>query len=996
MKRIFLSLLACLVGAGSSRAAESDVYINNSTATNPQIDAGTVVNNASFQTITTIPYGTQNTHLFTNNGAMSGYPGYRFDFAPTTGQRKPADRFVNTLVGSIDALDTGGFIGRVAGGGAFIANTFVQPASTIRINAKEIQNRGSMSVGPSGLIRLQGETITLTNSLLSVNPLGSASAGFFGGFFSTCDDGSGSGFLSNTNFFPDVGLYDAYWGMGLTTNFNVGNFLPSVNPTLVQTAPHDVTNRAGGKGFTTQIALSDAASWALVNKLSATNAVVQAVFVQGADTNIVFDVRWTQTVFPNGQAANNYMTAIVEFGARLTNALTLDLETNKLYLIDQLASGTNFISLPNVVAGTERPAPFVLSRTTPCDYLFGVTSNQVASPGLFYSGSFSNRVVTNLYAGYSADVESLASRLPAIPNISITNLPGRVEIAGNNVDLSRARIRGEGLVSIKATNLVGTTDTVVDSQNLTFNLAAANGNLRVENLAKDTVNRLSGNIRAWSGSWTNTIPNPDPSLTNGFDIAYEVLVLDARFLVSTQRVLVADFETHSPVVTIKDNMSISNQFLVDAKNLTIDGTVNLLASSWASTNLPNVETLEIGANGSVTTDSLANFGGDTARPYKSMINRGTISAYNHIIRADYFENHGTIISGQLFSQVFSNGFVNISTNFFFPTRGPIQFDATVARLEGGSFVTGGDINLSGNVVKMNNYSITSGGTLRLTVANTLQDSGFGANNVLTTSNGFTMTRAIPLGNLIGTRIISAAAKFAVVEHAWAAPNVGLTKEAFATNMAVGNLVLKGSLNSIFVFRGTTAHNALYVDLLQLDGPLGASLKSLTNSLVLQDNIDIYYSDIKAADSAITAEKLDGLKLGGGRLRWARDFAGPNTSIDVALRDGRSIKVNRALRQSLSIDSDADGIANGLDNYPFDPIRIRSASLSVSKPFSVVIKFDAAPGTVYSVQYSDTVGPANWQNLTTVQNTGSKVAEISVSDPTPAGKVSRVYRVGYYP
>ncbi len=182
------------------------------------------------------------------------------------------------------------------------------------------------------------------------------------------------------------------------------------------------------------------------------------------------------------------------------------------------------------------------------------------------------------------------------------------------------------------------------------------------------------------------------------------------------------------------------------------------------------------------------------------------------------------------------------------------------------------------------------------------------------------------------------------------------------------------------FTGTGAQNALYVDYLQLNGPVS---NNFANLLAISPNMTVYF-----ANSNVRVETLDGAL--NGRLRWVREFAGPNSSVDV-LVNGVTIKVNAALVSSRTIDSDDDGIANFFDPSPFDGVMMQPVTFTGGH---ANISWGAASQTVYTVQYTTTLTPPTWQFLLTYTNSAATNGIISVQDPTPG--TGRYYRVSYTP
>ena len=149
---------------------------------------------------------------------------------------------------------------------------------------------------------------------------------------------------------------------------------------------------------------------------------------------------------------------------------------------------------------------------------------------------------------------------------------------------------------------------------------------------------------------------------------------------------------------------------------------------------------------------------------------------------------------------------------------------------------------------------------------------------------------------------------------------------------------------------------------------------------------------------VTAESLDGQFADslapGGRLHWVRTFAGPNSSVAV-ISNGVSILVNRALRDSLIIDSDGDGIPNGLDPFPFNtPPMITKLALTRQPQLTAVLSWNAMTNKVYQVQATTNCNsPSSWQTIMYYTNSASTNGPITVQIPVPLGCLQQFYRVG---
>lgn len=985
MFRAAISVLSLVVTAPLLSAAQEE-YVNYGIVTNEQVDAVNFINNGEFWVETfQVPWSSRNTRSFINNGVIGGSVGQRFEHVSNAGLRTRAESFLNT--GTIFNSDGGGFSGLI--GGDFVGS-FASDSSYAIVNANTIQNPGDISVGPGGLIRVTGDTVDLSGGTLVVEPIGTGS--FFGSF---------GGFLfSDNSFIPDEGLYDLAWGIDVNTNMNVGGIILGVNPTIINTPNFRITNETFR--CIDSLFLTNASTWVLTTTVNETNINIQVVAVQTTDTNIFTDVRFIETTFPNFEPPQGgFLSPVVEFTSPATNIITFRQFTNTLYLIDQIASSTNNSLSDNLVAPTFRPGPLVLSRFTPFDFFTGVTSNDVISEDIFNSPIYSNRVVTNFYAAYAAQVESSVARVPNLPDVGVTNHPGRVEITADDIDLTNTRIRGEGLVSITTSNLVSSENATVDVARLKYNLGKTANfpgeapTLQLKDLARGEVQRFGGPLSAFTTVWTNMIAPLDTNL-GPIEVRFTLLVVDASQLKTRTTVTTHELALRaagSGQVVIDDDLTVANRLSIDAQHVTLNGRLSLdRGLRWSPTNFVRLQNLT--NNGFLQLSDVADYQQNGGAPLANFVNRGTAMSFSHLINADYFENTGGIISTQFFRQSFTN--TCLGTVFFITNSsssiGVINVRANTAKLDNGFFTTGGDVRLAGNIYKISRHGISAGGTLFMDVGDTLTDIGSLSQNTWEVGDGFQMSRR-PQGDLLGTRIISHAAEFDIVNNTWASSDVGATPQGFSNNVALGALELRGNLFSRYNFRPGTAGSALYVDLLEINGTQ-ADLATLTNTVRLL-GMNIYYADIVSTNPAINAESLNGLQLGTGRLIWVPDFVGPNTFIDVALSPtGPTIQVNRALRDSPTIDSDGDGIANRYDDFPFTPgitFRIGTPELTTDGSKLSFI-FGAKANSSYVIEYTTNLKNPQWEVLQQNLQSGSSGGSITFTDQVTANSSQRYYRV----
>ncbi len=968
---LFLFGLLCISFAANLRTQPAALYENTGIvdfSNPPVVDALAFVNSGSFTISSTLPFDTLNTLHFTNRGSISGSIGFNFQHIAPSGTRSSALNFVNAPGAEIivESSEFSSF-------SPFLLFSDSPSPSYLLIAASNVVNSGRLQVSASGLIQIEGDNVDLFNGGFEVEPIA----------------GLGS-IIGSTNFYPDTAIRDVYWG-GITNLIaDTSEVVLGTEPALlVQTPPHRVTN-AFPLVYFEQLSLANPAAYAISNVFSDTNVVVQGIFAlspPGMDISARFSV---------SPLTNTLNTAMVELTTSLTNVVNGGLDTATLYLIDQLAWSTNHTQLQNVSDGTYRPAVYEVSRVPPFEWFFGnVPQDLEISSELFYGPTYSNTITTNLYAAYSAEVDNLITRPPLlIPGASVHEWPGRIEINAGNLDLRNARFRGEGIITINAEHLISSAGAVVDAENLSFNLASTNGMLDVRDVGRNTVERFNGTLQMFSMVWTNqnTVieesdepppppepgepepPEPTPTLvTNMFNIFHHILVVDARGLRTQVPAYTHDFAANGTNVIIRDSMQIVRSFKSDARNLEIEGNLSLYGEivNIGVTNFPNLRELTI--NGSLDVPVHVVFGFDAESSLERFVNRGALTAFNPKIAADYFENAGEITGG-----------------------GNVEIRTQTAKLDGGNIVSGRDILLTGRDVKIRDAEIASGQRLVVDVSERLADSGPGSGNVLSLGGGLIMRTRPAAGDLLGTAVESTIPRFTRIDHMWAAEDRGAVAAGFENNAALGRLLLAVPRGSQARFSPAGSPSALYVDLLELRSALTNNWR---DALVIDEGMTLYF-----AAANLPVEELDGTRLRGadgrpgGWLRWVRSYAGENSSVDILDgKTGQTIRVNRGLRDSLTIDSDGDGTANGVDPTPFDGVTLTDLDVDSSAgPTQVRISWMAAAQTVYRVEYRSGVRSGDWNLLRSVRNDENKRRRMTVTDEAAAGAESRFYRVTYQP
>lgn len=1008
MKRFWMLAILAVSAVAPAWAQPMALYENfgviDTTQPSPQINALAFANYGSFSVessvmglaefpytvfpfgvelpATQIPYDFQNVLNYTNAGVMNGGDGFRFDTVTDDGRRLPANRIVNKSGATITAQ-----------------SAVFSTGSYLLLSATNIANQGRLSATADGLIHIEGHDVDLSRGGLEIQPFNPTPGGGF------CIQGGG-GFSTPSNFFPEVGIQDVLWSLNTNNPYRVTALFSTNNDGTVFISSPRVRLVPPQVG-TFQLTLPRAHPYVYTNKVSDSNYIIQAVFVQDRDTNITSRVRFSQST----EGGNPARTAAVAMTTTATNIVTGQTINYAAYLFDTLLSSSNYVLLTNLATQLpSRPAALTVTRVTPCEYANGAPSNAVLTASTFWSPPvdilvtnlistnpppnynitnilsiietnmvYATNGVTNFNASYVAAITETAGSAVSVTGLPPTNQPGRIEIFADNLNLSHAKIRGETSVSIHTKNLLESSNSFVSVPLLNYDLGSTNGRLLIKDLAPSDVRVFNGQVAAWTGIWTNQLfitnnvitpdTNTPPNLvtnttTTTIEIEYEILIVDDA-LSTVSPVTVNDFEMHSTNVVFADRIQVTGSLFVDSVSFTVANGGALTISgqpNWDANNFPNLKFLT--NLGTISIPNLAIFGSGS-NPYSSIVNEGSLSAYGQLIWADHFENGG-----------------------LFSANASLKLTANTAKLDGGRFSAPDDITIAASDVKMRNYNISCS-TLTLIVTNSLADNGGGASNIIQCRDGFNLLIKPAQGDLFGTTFNDTVPAGGSVTHLWAGQDRGPTLAGFSNNVVIGKLVLNADANSLLSFSGAGTGNAIYVDYLELDG---AMTNNLDAALAVDSNLVIYYADSNLSPDTFLTNKA------GGRLKWVAAFAGPNSSIDVALHSGQTVSMNRSLRYSKTIDSDGDGIVNFYDPTPLDvndsallsPITL-SVVLINQPPLTVSLSWLGFAGSVYQVESATNLASPQWQvRATYTNNVAGGIGRFQ--EIVAPGQSQRYYRV----
>lgn len=966
-------LLGLLMRGLSLGAQTVPVYENRALASTPQIDATVFLNRGTFSvTSGDSPYDTQSTLAYTNfaGAVISGSRGFRFDYVGTNGLRRPAASWMNQ--GTI-TFDAGGFGGFLVGGGGLGGSP---DTSWILVDATNIVNRGGLTVDANGLIRLRGSNVNLSRSGLraGIDPFAPLSPGI-----------SQGDIYRNEN-----GITDNHWGVGQNNTLDPGAAGPydlaALTGNPASSAPHEVLDATGFTNYVNLPMLSQATNvFVVTNAPTATNWVIQAVFINtnSIDPEFKIDLKFGNV---RNQSVPGARMPIVRFSFEDVDTITAEPYTNFIYVLDTMGGITNSVLQTNLATRIDqKPSNFIVTRVTPREWASATSTNAIWSPDLFYNATYAGQTVTNWYSGYSCDIGEGGGYFGGfgfsrdIPEKSHpTNMPARVEIEADRVDMTLSRFRTEGLLSVKAKELIGT-PYKLDSTVVNMDVGLTSGSLNISNLIQPIVRRFNGTINLYSAIWTNQalVPAPDPAtpgsfITNTIDIRCHALIVDHLFNTRVP-VQTYKFQAKAPQLVLNDRVSTVEGFVVDVPNVDLRATLDAQSNPITPASFPSVINL---TNRALLRSTVATKLGGSTNPVPYLENRGVISGSTVDIDAKSFLHAGEA-STTVGDLTVNGGDVTLEQGRLI-SRAHLLVNADNLNLTASTLQAGYEAR-NVNTGNTNYFS----GQLRLNVANRLTDGGATASNAVTVYDGFHLLRKPAEGDLLGTTITSKVSRFAESYHTWAAADLGAVPAGFANNAALGRLVLDGRQLSLHTFASATGQPAaLYVNHLVFTN----YTTNVSAALNISPEFTLYF-----ADSNLPADQLDGLL--DGRLKWVRGYAGAGSSTAVTLSTGRVVQMNRALVSSEIEDSDGDGVANAFDATPFEPEVLRIAVQRVSEPAPAAkISWAGTPGSRYRVQYSHRLQGGTWESLAEIANPAEVPGEVSVTDSTSDPEQPRFYRV----
>jgi hypothetical protein len=952
MKR--LSTLAFLFALAFACGAQpAPRYENFGTITEPpQIDATEFINHGEFDLFTALPFDTLNTLYFTNRGIMIGSVGYRFDYSTLSG-RRPAASFHNRgeifsqSIGSIGPIDLNLIFAAVLGG-------------YLDISATNVVSTGVMGVGPLGVMTIKGSSVELARS------------GLTAGFNEIADLGVPfTSRIGDAEYINPGGVNEVYWGVGINARLDpqaTGIPLALANVVMPSSGPHEVANTANFTNFVTIpnpnfAAMAGYTGYANTNMVSETNLVAQVVYVPtNFLTGATVDVRFAPPAV--AAPAPGTSTAVVEFGLPDIDAVTGLPFTNRIYIIDTHAAVTNAFLMTNFyVTNFSRPDVLDIAFAPPPAWTGGQPGNAPYTPELIVNPANLSPNVTNFYAAVSLSIGTqtrvgpATGTSPLFPSLTRfltpadnaifgggtagyltdpTNNPARIEIDADSLDIYLARLKSDGVMTLRARHFTGRSPVRTDAPFFRFDLGSTNGSVVVSNVIPPTVRRLTGVLSCWSGVWTNQIGVvgmdtnvPPQPVTNIVEIRTHALIVDPSQLGSEQLVETIDASFNSTHVEFHDLARITRSLRIDAESFHNLGEIDMFRpDTITAEQFPSL--LVLTNDGSLNAPQGFNLGADRPGQVQLVVNSGTISS-----------------SGV---QIWSRDLMN--TGIIGATESVVEIDVENAKFDGGSIAARSDVIIRARDLKAQASLIQAGtavtnpvtgvvtwypGVMSLDVTDRLTDSDGGSENIWIAHEGFQLLSKPAEGDLHATTLRSEGNIYGEPIHLWAAEDRGPIAAGYSNNVAVGRLVLSGRFGTLFTFGGTGVSNAIYVNFLELTG------ETTTNSINIRPDFRIYFND-----SNVPVEELDGLF------------------------EGRLVRVT-----DVTLPQPPSGIEGGGNGGTNSAVRLRLEGGSGNSAAPASLTWVDLPGGTYSVEYTTNLVTGPWLPLGEASNGPSRMVQMTL-------------------
>jgi hypothetical protein len=224
------------------------------------------------------------------------------------------------------------------------------------------------------------------------------------------------------------------------------------------------------------------------------------------------------------------------------------------------------------------------------------------------------------------------------------------------------------------------------------------------------------------------------------------------------------------------------------------------------------------------------------------------------------------------------------------------------------------------------------------------------------------------------------------------------------NSAIGALVLGvGEYGRVEIRASGSGDRAIYTKRLELNGDFSQFInitnktfdaEGLAASLSFDGNTRLYYSIVTVNGTELAGPVLDGAL--GGRLRLVRIAGATGGPVETEVSNGYVVQAPWAVRYSVSLDSDGDGIVNAIDSTPFSGAMVNTQAVEIQGRPYLEISWDAAANTAYQILAQEPTVGTEWTRLSQLSNDSVSPKVLKFYDPLDQGTGAKAYRILYKP
>jgi hypothetical protein len=577
------------------------------------------------------------------------------------------------------------------------------------------------------------------------------------------------------------------------------------------------------------------------------------------------------------------------------------------------------------------------------------------------------------------------------------------------------------VVNIKAKHVTSSATTSIAAPYAQYDLGSTNGTMIYRGLNPVGQPNLTGIIKVFVTSWTNTAEFPDPAAAAatsdpnaGTGTTTPVnLLADTHFRVMIIDADIDPLKTTGELVGLKlraTNLTTVDPILYQVPDVDAIPTTYPDGFSGASSISGNEQVAPVTEHwinqGSFELIGPLGVSSRTFPMLKTLSNSSDILGERVVLGVgqttalSYITNTGSIIS---------SGYMGLGASVLHHA----------GRIEGGNVI---DLAVDSLVLAGTN-SIETGGGLNITAKNLDAIAGGAistpnlitlnvsdkfvapAGNVLAlAAAGVTLKGNATSNDLSGVSISVSAGRFQTAFVDWPGLNRGTEAAGFVNNSAIAALVLTiGEYGRADIRASGSGDRALYTKRLELNGDFSQYINitnktfdadGLASALSIDSNTRLYYSIVSVNGIELSGPVLDGAL--GGRLRLVRISGANGGPISLAVGNGYVVEASWAVRYSVSLDSDGDGLVNALDATPFSGAVVTTKAIQIQgKPY-LEISWDAAANTEYQILAQEPAVDSTWTGLSRMSNTSGSSKVLKFYDPLDQGTGAKAYRILYKP